>query len=116
MLCPGVCWMAVGRARPGRLRSSSARVRSGFCVVPSGEAPRAGGPTSTVASSNFWGYAVLDLSGIDRKAEVEAFRQASEEELRKLAEAVGREPVLRWGSYLAASEESGSWQRCARSP
>lgn len=69
----------------------------GFCVVPSSTAPRAGGPTRTMESLNFWGYAALDLSDIDREAEVEAFRRAYERELAEMAAAIGSEPVLRWG-------------------
>src|SRR5262245_57143371 len=69
-----------------------------FCVVPSQEYPRPGGPKhmAVYMNSGEW-YAALDLSGIDREAELEAFRRTYEQELRGMAEALGREPVLRWG-------------------
>jgi len=70
------------RPRPGRPRPK----------------PRPGAPERAVRYDYPpGGCAASDLRGIDREAELEAFRKAYAAELAELTAAAGREPVYGWG-------------------
>jgi hypothetical protein len=69
-----------------------------YRLMPSEERPGAPGRSMYFGGKASLGFGALDLTEVDRRAEVRWFAEAFCAELRQLADHVGAEPALRWGA------------------
>lgn len=92
----GDLWGSWGSDDLGMIEPGQQPLRVVF-YSPSPDSRRAGTPQRVAHILGAPDCVALDLQGVDREAEVDAFRTAYKPELDELAHRIGRPPVLRWG-------------------